>query len=225
MPRPAKLGILLLLGMAGLLLVLPFALTLPRPPSTLYVHIDGLDWTNVTVQSSNLPQPQRFDRSAQDVRVYPVSHGVYRIGVQLADGQSVWSKFFHYDAGVRQRVDVFLAPSSKPGCIHFRETANQKDLLFRGGYACFRGNRAAALLPGLDMKPTTCYRRAVDAGFTAPFPCQPSLARRRRPSESGLKKLEPHPRQASNHSMETGARDSLFLIQYQPSRKVFLVNK
>ena len=115
MPRPAKLGILLLLGMAGLLLVLPFALTLPRPPSTLYVHIDGLDWTNVTVQLSNLPQPQRFDRSAQDVRVYPVSHGVYRIGVQLADGQSVWSKFFHYDAGVRQRVDVFLAPSSKPG--------------------------------------------------------------------------------------------------------------
>lgn len=132
MARLARIGILLLLGIAGLLLVPRFLVTLHRPPSTLYVHIDGLDWANVTVQSENLPQPQRFDRSAQAVRVYPVSHGVYRIGVQLADGQCVWSQLFHYDAGVRQRVDVFLTPSSKPGCIHFRETANQKDPLFEG---------------------------------------------------------------------------------------------
>ena len=130
MPRLAKLGVLALLGIAGLLLAL--ALNLHRPPSTMYVHIDRLDWTNVTVQSENLPQPQRFDRSAEAVRVYPVLHGVYRIGVQLAEGRSVWCQLFHYDAGVRQRVDVFLTPSSKPGGIHFRETANEKDLLFEG---------------------------------------------------------------------------------------------
>jgi hypothetical protein len=128
MPRFAKIGILLVAAVLGFLLVTP--LVSRRPPGMLYVHIDGFAWTNVTVRSENLPQPLSFVPSNSAVQVTPVSHGIYRIGVQFADGQSVWSEFFHADAGVRRRVDVFLAPSSRPGYIHVRETINQKDLLF-----------------------------------------------------------------------------------------------
>lgn len=102
-----------------------------RQPSAVYIHIDGLAWTNVTVQSDNLPQAQRFEPSTE-VRVSPISYGAYRIGVQLSDGRLVWSEFLHCDAGVVRRVDVFLAPSSNHDYIHFRETANQKDILFEG---------------------------------------------------------------------------------------------
>ena len=127
MPRLAKIGIFLLVGIVAVIVLLP--IFSPRRAPVLYVHVDGLAWTNVTVQSANLSQPQRFDQ-AMEVRVSPVSHGVYRICVYLVDGQSVWSEFFHSDARNRWRVDVFLAPSTNPGCIHFRETANQKELLF-----------------------------------------------------------------------------------------------
>jgi hypothetical protein len=67
-----------------------------------------------------------------EVRVAPVSHGVYRIGVRLADGQSIWSDFLHSNVGERRRVDVFLSPSLRPGYIHFRQTASRKTLLFEG---------------------------------------------------------------------------------------------
>jgi hypothetical protein len=129
MQRIAKIGIFLVLSTLAVLVLLQ--LVSRRRPSALYVHIDGLAWIKVTVQSENLPQPQSFDAS-REVSVTPISHGVYRIGVQLSDGQLLWTEFFHSDAGVRRRVDVFLAPASNPGWIHFRETANQKDLLFDG---------------------------------------------------------------------------------------------
>jgi hypothetical protein len=129
MPRLAKIALFLLVGTLAALVLLPLA-SQPQP-SALYVHINGLAWTNVTVQSANLPQAQRFD-SSREMRIGPISHGIYRICVQLSDGRLIWSEFFHADAGVRRRVDVFLAPSSNPDCIHFRETANQKDVLFEG---------------------------------------------------------------------------------------------
>ena len=98
--------------------------------SSLYVHVEGLDWTNITVQSENLARPQQFDRSVSEVRVSPISHGVYRIGVRLATGQVLWSELFHSDVGVRHRLDVFLSALVHAGYIHFRQTTNQKELLF-----------------------------------------------------------------------------------------------
>jgi hypothetical protein len=114
------------------LLTLPALLQLFRPASALYTHIDSIPWDGITVESSNLPTPRSFDRSAQEIRISPISQGIYRISVRLSDGQTIWSEFFHYDAGVRRRIDVFVAPSQRAGYVHFRETTNQKEQHFDG---------------------------------------------------------------------------------------------
>lgn len=113
-------------------LVFPPLLGYLRPASALHVHLDSLAWDSITVESSNLSTPRSFDRSAQEIRITPISKGIYRISVRLSDGQTVWSEFFHYDAGVRRRIDVFVAPSQRAGYIHFRETTNQREQLFDG---------------------------------------------------------------------------------------------
>lgn len=103
-----------------------------RPAAALHIHIAAIPWDSITVESDNLSAPRYFDRSAQEIRISPISHGIYRISVRLSDGQTVWSEFFHYDAGVRRRIDVFLAPSERSGYLHFRETTNQTEQLFEG---------------------------------------------------------------------------------------------
>src|SRR5262245_28003776 len=104
MPRFAKIGVFGVLVAVGLLVLLP---VISRThPSELFIHVDSLDWQTVIVESSNLPSAIRFERGSPEVRVSSISHGVYRIGVQLASGQTVWSEFFHSDVGVRRRVDI-----------------------------------------------------------------------------------------------------------------------
>jgi hypothetical protein len=103
-----------------------------RPAAALHIHVDSMPWDSISVESLNLSASRHFDRSAQDIRISPISHGIYRISIRLSDGQAVWSEFFHYDAGVRRRIDVFIAPSQRSGYVHFRETTNQKDQLFEG---------------------------------------------------------------------------------------------
>lgn len=82
------------------------------------------------MESSNLSNAIRFDAGSQDIRVTPISHGVYRIGIKLASGETIWCEFFHYDAGARRRVDVTI--SRKSVGLHFRQTANQSQVLFDG---------------------------------------------------------------------------------------------
>jgi hypothetical protein len=130
MPRIFKIAVFATVCITALILVLLNTHRLQS--SALYIHVDSIPWSTVTVESSNLSRPQQFDRSTREVRVSPILHGVYRIRVQLSDGQSIWSQFFHYDAGVRRRIDVFLEPSQTSGQIHFRQTANQNKQLFNG---------------------------------------------------------------------------------------------
>lgn len=130
MPRVFKITILAGCCIAGLFFVLLFTHRLR--PSELYIHIDSIPWSCVTVESDNLSKPQSFDHSAHELRLSPISHGVYRIGVELSDGQFIWSQFLHYDAGVRRRIDIFLTPSQNSGYIHIRETTNRRKQLFEG---------------------------------------------------------------------------------------------
>jgi len=101
-------------------------------PAGLDIHIQSIPWESVTVESSNLPEARHFASSAHELLVSPIGHGEYRIGIRLQDGHTVWSVYLHADAGVRRRVDLFVAPSTRPGYIHFRQTANRNDELFTG---------------------------------------------------------------------------------------------
>jgi len=84
----------------------------------------------VIIEPANLPTPIRFEQRSSELKVSPISHDVYRIGIQLTNGEAIWSEFFHVDVGVSRRVDVFVTVS--PSGYHFRQTANQSKELFGG---------------------------------------------------------------------------------------------
>ena len=123
MTRIAKIAVFLV-GVVLALLLAPYAVRLW--PSALSVRLDpALAWQSVTIESYNLARPQRFTPSAGEVRISPIEHGLYRVGVQFADGQSMWGEFLHVDAGFRRRVDLFLGPSPQAGHVHLRLTASR----------------------------------------------------------------------------------------------------
>ena len=128
--RAVNLTVIAVICIAGVFFI-P-ALLQRLQPSVLCVHVDSIPWQTITVESSNLSQTQRFDRSVPEIRVSPISHGIYRIVVQLSDGECIRSEFFHHDTGARRRIDVSLKPSQRRGYIHFTETMNQQKQLFEG---------------------------------------------------------------------------------------------
>lgn len=130
MSRLAKIGAASLLGVLVLGVILPMVSKLRQGPSQLFIHVDSLPWQTVIVESANLPTPIRFEQRPGELKVSPISHGIYRIGIQFTDGEAIWSEFFHADVGVRRRVDVFV--TILPGGYHFRQTANQSNKLFDG---------------------------------------------------------------------------------------------
>ncbi len=112
----------------GLLLVLPFLRD--RAPSALILHLESIPWKTVTVESGNLPSPVLFNQGAAQCHITPISHGIYRIGIKLDQGGTLWSEFFHSNAGEDRRIDITVTPSATG--FHFRQTANQSKMLFEG---------------------------------------------------------------------------------------------
>ena len=126
MKRTTKITALLLGGVLLWFFVAVVAVQLW--PSGLSVRFDpALAWQSVTVQaeSYNLPAPIHFTPTGEPIFVGPINHGYYTVGVQLADGRTVWTTFLHLDAGDRRRVDLFAAPSSRGGYVHLRLTASE----------------------------------------------------------------------------------------------------
>ena len=115
-------GIILSLGLFGFLFPIIF-----RSPSTFVVHVDSIPWDSVVIESSNLDNSVTFQSGATEIKLTPIKHGVYRIGINLTNGEAIWAQFFHHDVGVR-RIDVTVRPSTNG--YHFRETANGSKELF-----------------------------------------------------------------------------------------------
>lgn len=130
MPRSVKYGAVGLIAVLLLCVALPISSRLRSARSELVIHVDSLPWQTLVVESANLPAPIRFERGAGDIRVRPVVHGVYRIGLHLKDGRQIWSEFFHDDAGKRRRLDLTITAS--PAGYRFLQTANQTTVLFDG---------------------------------------------------------------------------------------------
>jgi len=105
---------------------------LRQKPAELFVHVEVAPWQSVTIRATSVPSgPEwHFDRTNGEVRVSPIAYGIYRIGIQLTTNQMIWSEYYHCDAGVRRRVDIFVTPSSNH--IHFHQTFNQSVNLFDG---------------------------------------------------------------------------------------------
>ena len=49
----------------------------------------------------------------------------------LQDGRILWWEFYHYDAGVRRRVDIYLQPLFQ-NQFKFFQTYNYNNVLFEG---------------------------------------------------------------------------------------------
>jgi hypothetical protein len=128
MSRRIKIGVIALLGSLALWFV--WAFVSPDRPSKLFVRVDAIPWQSVTVESDNLPSPVFFENGDVEIVISPVVHGVYRVGIQLSDGRSIWCEFLHTDVGVRRRVDLII--TSSPAGFHFRESANGSEVLFEG---------------------------------------------------------------------------------------------
>jgi hypothetical protein len=105
---------------------------LPRlKPSKLCIHVSGAQWTRVLVESSNLNERKAFHPTGT-LTLSPIEHGVYRVSVQYQSAETIWTEFFHTDAGVRRRIDLFFEGDPNIGPIRIRETANGNDVLFEG---------------------------------------------------------------------------------------------
>lgn len=118
---------------AGIALLVAFGAFIWRePPSGLHIHVQSIRWKSIVIESDNLPQPIHIQSPGSGQPVSPLAHGIYHLRIQLSDGRIVWSSFLHHDAGIRRRVDLFISPSTRPGYIRFRQTANRFDELFSG---------------------------------------------------------------------------------------------
>ena len=105
---------------------------LPRlKPSTLCVHVSGAQWTRVFIQSTNFAENKVF-QPPDALALSPIAHGVYKVAVQYVTGETIWTEFFHTDARVRRRIDLFFEGNPEVGLIKIRETANGNDVLFEG---------------------------------------------------------------------------------------------
>jgi hypothetical protein len=126
--RIAAIFVILMCTIFGVLMV---SYPLGPMPSMLRIHISGTPWTRVVLHSSNL-QGERVFQPTDTLTLSPIAHGVYTVAVEYVTGETIWTEFFHHDAGVRIRIDLFFDGNPKTGPIKIREMANGNDILFEG---------------------------------------------------------------------------------------------
>ena len=102
---------LLIGGLAALvvviaLLILPYASRLS--PAVLNVHISGMAWDRVTVTTQFVTNAPTTFSPPEEIIVSPISYGPYYIQIDYADEQKFWIHYYHTDAGIRRKVDIYL---------------------------------------------------------------------------------------------------------------------
>jgi len=116
----------------GALVIVIGALFWRHTSSSLHIHLQAISGASVTVESANLAERLQFSPSTSESLISPLAHGVYRIGLHLPDGRTIWTAYLHHDAGVRRRTDLFISFSTRPGYVRFHQTANDSEELFSG---------------------------------------------------------------------------------------------
>lgn len=114
--------------------VMLVALVWFQPYQGLYVHMQDSSWTEVTISSDNMREPLtlKAGRWRSTAKVSGISHGVYDIHVKYEDGREFFGTLFHLDAGIRQRLDVYIERVRGTEKIRVRQYANKFDFLFKG---------------------------------------------------------------------------------------------
>lgn len=95
----------------------------------LFLHIDGMSWNMVTVSSP--PLMKRIPYQQSPLKLCSLRHGKYLLSLTLQDGRILWWEFYHYDAGIRRRVDLYVQRIS-PNQFTFLQTYNHDNTLFEG---------------------------------------------------------------------------------------------
>lgn len=121
-------GLLLVLCLVGIGISIA-----PRfVPDVLFLHPSGKQWSRITVTPPVDSHTTATSFRATDdlLKVAPIVYGPYLLRIEYADGRVVWATFWHADAGVRKRVDLYI--NRGPGGAEFRQVINQNETVFTG---------------------------------------------------------------------------------------------
>jgi hypothetical protein len=97
-------------------------------PGTMYLKVEGFPWKEIKVLSL-YGKPMAF-REGKAARIWPMAYGKYKISVEFADGKTLWLTYYHYDAGVRKRVDLTIKRLS-PSTVDILQVYNRTDKIER----------------------------------------------------------------------------------------------
>jgi hypothetical protein len=125
-----KIIIMIVVGLICIVIGVLVVGYLPRlKPSVLCTHVSGAQWRRVFVQSTNFHEKKVF-QPKDTLTLSPIAHGVYTVSVEYANGETIWTQFFHFDAGVRRKIDLFFEGNPKTSPVKIREIANGNVVLF-----------------------------------------------------------------------------------------------
>ena len=98
-----------------------------RPYQGLYVHMQDSSWAEVTIDSSNMEVPLTLKAGgwSSTAKVDGISHGVYDMHVKYRDGREFWGTLLHTDAGIRQRLDLYIERVPGTEVIRVRQYFNK----------------------------------------------------------------------------------------------------
>lgn len=95
----------------------------------LFLHLNSLTWQRVMVSSPPLLAHLQYQQSP--VKLCALRHGKYLLSLTLDNNRTLWWEFYHYDAGVRKRVDISIQRLDQHQ-VKFIQTYNTENLLFEG---------------------------------------------------------------------------------------------
>ena len=122
------IGSTVALAIIIVLMILPFASRLT--PTVLTLHISGKAWNRVTVTTQFVNNAPMIFSPPDAIRVSPISHGPYYILVEFEGEQKLWAFYFHLDAGIRRKVDIYMDGTPDNDTITMRTVAYGDEIIY-----------------------------------------------------------------------------------------------
>jgi len=101
-------------------------------PTVLDIHISGGAWTQVVIEKAYYYPGRKVFNPGDTLSLSPIEYGPYKVSVEYENGDTLWVGYFHCDAGVRRKIDMYFEGNPKAGPIKITEIVNGKDVHFDG---------------------------------------------------------------------------------------------